>query len=378
MKFLHLSDLHLGKRVNEFSMLEDQEYILTEIINIIDEQKAEGVWIAGDIYDKPVPPAEAVQLLDHFLNQLAKRRLPVFVVSGNHDSAERLAFGARLMRGKGIYISPVFSGTIEPVILQDNFGEIAIYMLPFIRPSNVRHAYPDVEIGSYNEAVRAVVERMEIKPERRNVLIAHQFVTGASRCESEEIAVGGMDNVDAENFDAFDYAALGHIHGPQKIGRDTVRYSGTPLKYSFSEADHKKAALIVTIEEKGNINIEEIPLSPRRDMREIRAIYLELTAVANSKGTNTDDYLHITLTDEEDVPDAIGKLRTIYPNIMRLDYDNKRTQAGIEIQEAKNIERKTPMQLLKEFYEFQNNQPLTKEQEALVEKIMEEVWEEEL
>ena len=378
MKFLHLSDLHLGKRVNEFSMLEDQEYILTEIINIIDEQKAEGVWIAGDIYDKPVPPAEAVQLLDHFLNQLAKRRLPVFVVSGNHDSAERLAFGARLMRGKGIYISPVFSGTIEPVILQDNFGEIAIYMLPFIRPSNVRHAYPDVEIGSYNEAVRAVVERMEIKPERRNVLIAHQFVTGASRCESEEIAVGGMDNVDAENFDAFDYAALGHIHGPQKIGRDTVRYSGTPLKYSFSEADHKKAALIVTIEEKGNINIEEIPLSPRRDMREIRGSYMELTALANYKGTNTDDYLHITLTDEEDVPDAIGKLRTIYPNIMRLDYDNKRTQAGIEIQEAKNIERKTPMQLLKEFYEFQNNQPLTKEQEALVEKIMEEVWEEEL
>ena len=223
-----------------------------------------------------------------------------------------------------------------------------------------------------------MVERMEIKPERRNVLIAHQFVTGASRCESEEIAVGGMDNVDAENFDAFDYAALGHIHGPQKIGRDTVRYSGTPLKYSFSEADHKKAALIVTIEEKGNINIEEIPLSPRRDMREIRGSYMELTALANYKGTNTDDYLHITLTDEEDVPDAIGKLRTIYPNIMRLDYDNKRTQAGIEIQEAKNIERKTPMQLLKEFYEFQNNQPLTKEQEALVEKIMEEVWEEEL
>lgn len=378
MKFLHLSDLHLGKRVNEFSMLEDQEYILTKIINIIDEQKIEGVWMAGDIYDKAVPPAEAVRLLDYFLNRLAERKLPVFIISGNHDSAERLAFGAKLMSGEGIYLSPVFEGEIQPVMLQDEYGEIAVYMLPFVKPSIVRHAYPDARIESCHDAVAAVIERMEIKEDRRNVLIAHQFVTGAVRCESEEVSVGGVDNVDVELFEAFDYVALGHIHEPQKIGRETVRYCGTPLKYSFSEAAHKKAALIVTLGEKGSVTLEQIPLVPRRDMREIRGSYMEVTALEFYKDTNTDDYMHITLTDEDDIPDAIGKLRTIYPNIMRLDYDNKRTQLGVKIQEAEDVEKKTPMQLLKEFYEHQNNQPLTEEQEILMQEIMEKVWEDEL
>lgn len=375
MKFIHLSDLHLGKRVNEFSMLEDQAYILTKIINIIDEQKIEGVWIAGDIYDKAVPPAEAVRLMDDFLTRLADRKLPVFVISGNHDSAERLSFGARLMNSRGIYLSPVFDGKVEPVILKDEFGEIAVYMLPFIKPASVKRFYPEAEITTYTDAVHVAVEHMEMEETRRNVLLAHQFVTGAARCDSEEISVGGVDNVDASAFDGFDYVALGHLHGPQKIGRETVRYSGTPLKYSFSEVSHKKAAVIVTLNEKGDVQIQQIPLVPKRDMREIKGSYMEVTALDFYKDTNTEDYLHVTLTDEEDVPDAIGKLRTIYPNIMRLDYDNTRTRTRTKISGTAEVERKTPMELLMEFYELQNNQAMKEEQVSIASEMMEKIWE---
>ena len=375
MKFLHLSDLHLGKRVNEFSMLEDQAYILTKIINIIDEQKIEGVWIAGDIYDKAVPPAEAVRLMDDFLTRLADRNLPVFVISGNHDSAERIAFGSRLMDSRGIHLSPVFDGKIEPVILEDAHGEIAVYMLPFIKPASVKRFWPEEETGTYTDAVSVVVDHMELDAERRNVLLAHQFVTGAARCDSEEISVGGVDNVDASVFEPFDYVALGHLHGPQKIGRETVRYAGTPLKYSFSEVSHKKAAVIVEMKEKGDVQIQQILLTPKRDMREIRGTYLEVTALDFYKDTNTEDYLHVTLTDEEDVPDAIGKLRTIYPNIMKLDYDNMRTRSNMEISGAAEVETKTPMELLMEFYELQNNQPMKEEQEVIASEMMEKIWE---
>lgn len=376
MRFLHLSDLHLGKRVNEFSMLEDQAYILTKIINMIDEQRIEGVWIAGDIYDKVIPSAEAVCLMDDFLTRLADRNLPVFVISGNHDSAERIAFGARLMDSRNIYLSPVFDGEIKPTILQDKYGEIGVYMLPFIKPSYVKRVYPSAEAENYTDTVRTVIEHMEIDTSRRNVLIAHQFVTGAARCDSEEISVGGMDNVDVEVFDAFDYVALGHLHGPQKVGRETVRYCGTPLKYSFSEAGHKKAAVIVDMKEKGETLLEQIPFEAKRDMREIKGSYMEVTALDFYKDTNTEDYLHITLTDEEDVPDAIGKLRTIYPNIMRLNYDNTRTRANVEIQGAAEVENKSPMELMREFYELQNNQPMREEQEMFVAEMMEQIWEE--
>ena len=378
MKFMHLSDLHLGKRVNEFSMLEDQAYILTKLINIIDEQKVEGVWIAGDIYDKVIPSAEAVRLMDDFLTRLADRNLPVFVISGNHDSAERIAFGARLMDRRKIYLSPVFDGTITPTVLTDEFGEIAVYMLPFVKPSHVKRAYGTAEIESYTDAVRTVISHMEIDPERRNVLIAHQFVTGAARCDSEEVSVGGMDNVDVEIFEPFDYVALGHLHGPQRIGRETVRYSGTPLKYSFSEVSHRKSAVIVDLKEKGEIEIQQMSLVPRRDMREIRGTYMEVTSLDFYKDTNTEDYLHVTLTDEEDVPDAIGKLRTIYPNMMRLDYDNMRTRSNARIQGAVEVERKSPMELMREFYELQNNRPMNEEQEEIVADVMEQIWEEAL
>ena len=377
MRFLHLSDLHLGKRVNEFSMLEDQAYILKEILNIIDEQKVEAVLIAGDVYDKVIPSAEAVRLLDDFLTRIAARELPVFLISGNHDSAERVAFGSRLMSSRQIYLSPVFESDVEPVTISDRYGEINIYMLPFVKPSLVKRVYPEEEIITYQDAVNAAVQHMQIDTDKRNILLAHQFVTGAARCDSEEMSVGGLDDVDAAIFDGFDYVALGHLHGPQKIGKETVRYSGTPLKYSFSEANQKKAAVIVDVEEKGKINIQQIPLVPKHDMREIRGTYMEVTALDFYKDMKTDDYLHITLTDEEDVPDAIGKLRTIYPNIMKLSYDNLRTRAAGTVRGTAEVEEKSPMELLKEFYEMQNNQPMTDEQEEIARGMMEEIWEDE-
>ena len=377
MRFLHLSDLHLGKRVNEFSMLEDQAYILKEILNIIDEQKVEAVLIVGDIYDKVIPSAEAVRLLDDFLTRIAARELPVFLISGNHDSAERVAFGSRLMSSRQIYLSPVFESDVEPVTISDRYGEINIYMLPFVKPSLVKRVYPEEEIITYQDAVNAAVQHMQIDTDKRNVLLAHQFVTGAARCDSEELSVGGLDDVDASIFDGFDYVALGHLHGPQKIGKETVRYSGTPLKYSFSEANQKKAAVIVDVEEKGKINIQQIPLVPKHDMREIRGTYMEVTALDFYKDMKTDDYLHITLTDEEDIPDAIGKLRTIYPNIMKLSYDNLRTRAAVTVRGTAEVEEKSPMELLKEFYELQNNQPMTDEQEEIARGMMEEIWEDE-
>ena len=377
MRFLHLSDLHLGKRVNEFSMLEDQAYILKEMLNIIDEQKVEAVLIAGDIYDKVIPSAEAVRLLDDFLTRIAARELPVFLISGNHDSAERVAFGSRLMSSRQIYLSPVFESDVEPITISDRYGEIHIYMLPFVKPSLVKRVYPEEEIITYQDAVNAAVQHMQIDTDKRNILLAHQFVTGAARCDSEELSVGGLDDVDASIFDGFDYVALGHLHGPQKIGKETVRYSGTPLKYSFSEANQKKAAVIVDVEEKGKINIQQIPLVPKHDMREIRGTYMEVTALDFYKDMKTDDYLYITLTDEEDIPDAIGKLRTIYPNIMKLSYDNLRTRAAVTVRGTAEVEEKSPMELLKEFYELQNNQPMTDEQEEIARGMMEEIWEDE-
>ena len=376
MKLVHLSDLHLGKRVNEFSMLEDQKHILWEILRIIGQEKPEGVIIAGDVYDKAVPPAEAVALLDEFLVRLAGMRTEVFIISGNHDSAERIAFGSRLIRESGVHLSPVFSGEIEPCTLTDEYGEVQIRMLPFIKPADVRHAFPEEEIGDYTDAVRTVIRHMNPDPSVRNVLVAHQFVTGAARSDSEDVSVGGMDNVDASVFEPFDYVALGHIHGPQRIGRETVRYCGTPLKYSFSERNHVKSVTVVTLGEKGRTEIRTVPLIPLHDMREIRGTYEELTLRKNWEGTATDDYLHVILTDENDVPDAMARLRVIYPNIMKVDYDNQRTRTASLTGLAEETERKSEMELFEEFYAGQNGQPLSGEQRSFAEALLEQLKEE--
>ena len=376
MKLIHLSDLHLGKRVNEFSMLEDQRHILLEILGIVEKEKPDGVIIAGDVYDKSVPSAEAVALLDEFLVRLSGLGPEVYMISGNHDSAERIAFGGRLMTGSGIHLSPVFDGKITPVTARDAEGEVRIWLLPFVKPVDVRRAYPEEEIADYTGALRAAIRRMEIDPAVRNVLVAHQFVTGAARSDSEDVSVGGMDNVDSSVFDGFDYVALGHIHGPQHVGRETVRYCGTPLKYSFSEKDHVKSVTVVTLGKKGETEIRTVPLRPRLDMREIRGTYNELTLRANWEGTEVTDYLHVVLTDEEDVPDALARLRTIYPNIMKLDYDNRRTRASAEVAAAEEMEKKSGIELFDEFYAAQNGQPMGEEQRAFAAELLERLKEE--
>lgn len=376
MKLIHLSDLHLGKRVNEFSMLEDQQYILTEILQIIDREKPDGVMIAGDVYDKSVPSAEAVALLDDFLVRLAKRDLQVFLISGNHDSPERMAFGGRLMAQSGVHLAPVYDGKVSPITLTDEYGPVNLYLLPFLKPAHVRRCFPEREILTYTDALAAAIEAMGVDTAQRNVLVTHQFVTGAARCDSEEISVGGTDNVDVSVFEPFDYVALGHIHGPQQVGRETVRYCGTPLKYSFSEAKHQKSVTVVELGEKGAVSVRTVPLTPMRDLAELRGTYEELTFRGFYDGTSYPrDYVHITLTDEEDIPDAVSKLRIIYPNLMKLDYDNKRTRAGIVLEGAEDQQR-SPLELLEEFYEKQNGQPMGEEQRAFAKNLMERIWEE--
>lgn len=380
MKLLHMSDLHIGKRMNGFSMLEDQRYILEQILGIAEQEKADGVILAGDIYDKAVPSAEAVQIFDWFLTQLAARGKKVFVVSGNHDSAERIAFGAQLMQGRDVFVSPVYDREIRKVTCRDDFGELCIYLMPFIKPAVVRHAWREMEeetepgaMETYQEAVQFVLENMEIDTAKRNILVAHQFVTGAARCESENILVGGLDNVDAELFYAFDYVALGHIHSPQHIGRETVRYCGTPLKYSFSEVEQIKSVTMVNLREKGDVAITPVPLTPLRDLCQYRGTYMELMSKEFYEGLNREDYVEITLTDEEDIPDGMQKLRTRYPNLMRLSYDNSRTRQNGTVEAAEQVEQKSEQELFGEFYEMQNNSPMSAEQKEFVDRLFREI-----
>ena len=417
MKFIHLADLHIGKRVNAFPMLEDQRYILKQILTILREERPDGgVILAGDIYDKAIPSAEAVELFDEFLTQLAALRLRVFIIAGNHDSPERIAFGNRLMDRSGIYLSPVYDGHVKRITCPDSAASVTlsaanavdrnagthsvesastsaaastcppvdVYLLPFLKPANVRRFYPEETIESYTDAMRVAIAHMDIDPTHRNLLVTHQFVTGASRSDSEDISVGGSDNVDASVFAPFDYVALGHLHGPQQMGEEggpLIRYAGTPLKYSFSEARHHKSVTVVEIGEKKADGVVDVCIStrelrPLHDMREIRGSYEELTLRANYEGTATDDYIHATLTDEIEIPDAARHLQLIYPNLMKLDYDNARTRGqGSERLELEQLEEKSPLDLFSELFEKQNHKEMTEEQARYVQAQMEKIWE---
>lgn len=417
MKFIHLADLHIGKRVNAFPMLEDQRYILKQILTILREEQPDGgVILAGDIYDKAIPSAEAVELFDEFLTELAALRLRVFIIAGNHDSPERIAFGNRLMDRSGIYLSPVYDGHVKRITCPDTISSVPqsadnaadlqagtrpaastsaaasaigtppvdVYLLPFLKPANVRRFYPEETIESYTDAMRVAIAHMDIDPTHRNLLVTHQFVTGASRSDSEDISVGGTDNVDASVFAPFDYVALGHMHGPQQMGEEggpVIRYAGTPLKYSFSEARHHKSVTVVEIGEKKADGVVDVcigtrELKPLHDMREIRGSYEELTLRANYEGTATDDYIHATLTDEIEVPDAARHLQVIYPNLMKLDYDNARTRGqGSERLELEQLEEKSPLDLFSELFEKQNHKEMTEEQARYVQAQMEKIWE---
>ena len=375
MKLIHLSDLHLGKRVNDFPMLEDQAYILDRILEIADEEQPDAVLIAGDVYDKNVPSAEAVALLDDFLVKLADRSLPVLLISGNHDSPERLAFANRLMEGRGVYIAPVYHGEVSPVTLEDDRGPVDFWLLPFLKPAHIRRFFPEEGVESFTDAMACAIRHMPLDPARRNVLVTHQFVTGAARCESEELSVGGADNVDASVFAPFDYVALGHIHGPQNVGGARIRYCGTPLKYSFSEAGHQKSVTIVELGEKGSLEVRAVPLLPQRDMVELRGSFAQLKSPEFYGQVDRDAYVRVILTDENDIYDAMGQLRPVYPNLMALDYDNLRTRSGAVVLEEADVKR-DPLELFADFYQQQNHQPMSEEQRRYLTELLETIQEE--
>lgn len=379
---MHLADLHLGKRVNGFSMMEDQEYILNRILEIMEEEQPDGLLIAGDVYDKTIPPAEAVRLMDDFLTAVAAKHVPVFLISGNHDSAERVAFGHQLMQGSGIWISPVYDGTIRHHTLEDRWGEVNIYLIPFLRPSVVRSFFPDVEIEDYTDALRTIIEDLQVDTSRRNVVLAHQFVTAAGAlpetCDSEQLSVGGLDRVDGSVFSPFDYTALGHLHGPQRVGSEMIRYAGSPLKYSFSELHQKKSVTVAELRAKGETEIRQIPLQPRREMIELRGTFEEILEEARKKGELQTDYYHMILTDETDVVDALSRLREYYPNIMLLDYDNRRTRSQKEVEQLDRVEERTPGELFAALYEQQNGQEMDSDRKEYLDGLIREIWEEQV
>lgn len=376
MKIMHLADLHIGKTILEQSLLEDQKYMLNQIINIIKQENVDIVLIAGDVYDRTVPSSEAVELLDDFLNSLIKElKIKVFIISGNHDSKERLGFGNKIFEEEGLYIQTTYEGNIRKLTLEDEYGNLNIYMMPFVKPIEVSKYFDD-EIEDYDEAFSKIMDKEEINEKERNIILSHQFVTNAGkepdRCESENLSIGGTENIDVSHFDKFDYVALGHIHGPQKVGRDTIRYSGTMLKYSFSEVHHNKSVPIIEFKEKTNIDYKLVPLKPLRDMRVIEGPIEELLKKENYEGTNLDDYIMAIVTNEETIYDAIGQIRRVYPNTLRLDIKNSKTQneLGNSFSNVEKIRQKDEFELFEEFFEFQNNVPLTDKQKDIMSEII--------
>ena len=379
MKILHLADLHLGKVIQEQSLLEDQKYMLNEIIKKLQEENVETILISGDVYDRSIPQTDAIDLLDYFLNILIKDlKKQVFIISGNHDSKERLGFGNKIFENDGLFISSKYEGKIKKVELQDEYGKLNIYMLPFIKPIEVKKYFNDESL-SYDETIKKIIEKEDIDESQRNIILTHQFVTAigeqVERTESEVLTLGGTDNVDISNYNKFDYVAIGHVHRPQKIGRDTARYAGTMLKYSFSEVNHKKTMPILDFKEKGNIDIKLVELKPLRDMREIKGPIEKL--IENYEEENAKDYIRAIITNEEPVYDAIGQLRRIYPNVLKLEVQNSKILSNIEFktENLQKVKSKSEVELFNEFYKFQNNIELNVEQKNLIQEVVKEIKE---
>ena len=379
MKILHLADLHLGKVIQEQSLLEDQKYMLNEIIKKLQEENVETILISGDVYDRSIPQTDAIDLLDYFLNILIKDlKKQVFIISGNHDSKERLGFGNKIFENDGLFISSKYEGKIKKVELQDEYGKLNIYMLPFIKPIEVKKYFNDESL-SYDETIKKIIEKEDIDESQRNIILTHQFVTAigeqVERTESEVLTLGGTDNVDISNYNKFDYVAIGHVHRPQRIGRDTARYAGTMLKYSFSEVNHKKTMPIIDFKEKGNIDIKLVELKPLRDMREIKGPIEKL--LENYEEENANDYIRAIITNEEPVYDAIGQLRRIYPNVLKLEVQNSKILSNIEFktENLRKVKSKSEVELFNEFYKFQNNIELNVEQKNLIQEVVKEIKE---
>lgn len=374
MKIFHISDLHLGKRLYDFSLLEDQRHILREILLLAESRHPDLLIIAGDLYDKSVPVVEAVSVLDSFLCELVRMEIPVCAISGNHDSPERMEFGKSIFSKSNVYFSCLYTGQLAKVDFQDDFGPVHVYLLPFIRPADVRPYFRERKIEGYPAALEAALSAPAPDFSERNVLVTHQFVLGASRCDSEEVSVGGTDGIPADLFAGYDYVALGHLHGPQAVGRAGLRYSGSPLKYSFSEISQTKSVTEVELGRKGDIRISALPLRPLRDLKRLRGRFDELTQKDYYADTDLpENYLDITLTDEQDVPDALQRLRDIYPYIMHLGYDNVRTRQNRRVESLEEESELPPEELVREFYRQQNGQDPSPEQNALLAEILEEM-----
>ena len=377
MKILHLADLHLGKRVNEMSMIEDQKYILDQIITLIKEESVGIVLLCGDISEKSIPTIEAIHLLDEFLDQLSKMAIKVLMISGNHDSIDRLSFGKSLFTRSNLYIASQFENEIEKITVKENGITVNFYMLPFVKSAYISHIF-QLQTDSYEECFRYLIEHTKIDEEETNILLSHQFVTANKKnpelSDSETSSLGGIDNIDFHIFDPFDYVALGHIHKPQAMGREMVRYAGSILKYSFSEIHMDKKATILTIDAKKEISLSFHPLKPLRDMREIECSLEELLKKQCEIG-NQEDYMHVILTDEEQILDAIGKVRTIYPNVMQISFKNRRHMKQLESAQIKEdqISDQSPAELFEQFYKMQNHIDLDEKRLQLVLSVFEEV-----
>lgn len=374
MKIMHLGDLHIGKSVNGFSMIEDQLYILSQIERIAQQNKVDALLISGDVYDKSLPSAEAVTVFDKFLTDMSRTVSYIFIISGNHDSAERLSFASGLMGKSNVFIARKFSGTVEKVTLEDEHGALNVYMLPFIKPVDVRVVMDRDDIKTYNDAVRAAVEGITPDSSERNIIMAHQFITNAKTGGSENLTVGGLENVDGEIFEDFDYAALGHIHRPQKV-TDKIRYSGSILKYSASEAGSEKSVPIIDMGEKGNIRISFCPLVPLRDMVEIKGEYDTLMSSEYYKDINRDNYIVAKLTDKLPVPDAFAKLRSVYNNIMSISYTCQEAAAAETASEEPLSVSTDPVELVKQFYQEMYGDEMDGEREKIITDILEEIKE---
>lgn len=371
MRFIHLADLHLGKQMNDLSLLSDQEAVLQQITEIAQAEHIDAVLIAGDVYQRSTPQAEAMALFDRFVSGLVKLGMKVFVISGNHDSALRLSYFSSLVKTAGVYVSETFDGHLQHVELQDGDGDVIIWLLPFLRPSQVKRFLPEEKIVSYQDAVAAVLRNTKLDSKKRHVLLAHQFITGSETCESEEHMVGGLDQIDASLFADFDYVALGHIHKSQKVGRETLRYAGSPLKYSFSEVNHKKSVTVVNMQEKGQTDIKKVPLYPLRDVRTIEGTMDELIRMPYSE-----DYVWITVKDELVPPDARVTLSVNFPNMLKFSISNSRTKQDINVLATEKMENKTAQELFCDFYRLQNNDQLPSEaHRKVLEKVIRELEE---
>lgn len=378
MKFLHLGDLHIGKSIGEFDLTEDQEYILEQIVGIAEKKKVDAILIAGDVYDKAVPSEAAVRLFDAFLCRIAEKKIATYIVSGNHDSDERMHFGSSLFRASNIYIAAKYEGVLFRQTLEDAEGKLNLYLMPFLKASQVRHFYPDEEIADYDGAVRVVLEKSGIDPKERNLLVAHQFVAGKTAepqlggSESAAVQnVGLVEKIGADCFADFDYVALGHIHSAQAVGRDCVRYAGSPLKYSLSEAENDKSVTVVELGKKGDVKIELEPLVPLRGLRHIRGRMEQLLAKENISSPN--DFIYVTLTDEEVIDNAMGIFQQVYPNTVSIEYDNSHTKGLRQTESFRTPESRTFRELISDFYKLVYGCEMDRDEWKLMKEIAEEV-----